>query len=133
LDSGPREPWRKIRAVMFLESSAMIVAGVWLIRRVNRGQGQPGRSSTHPDLEYSLKMAELEYRAATNKAKLALLDIKERELHLAEGRELDRLVATDALHREERAKAALIAVLRSQGYDEDQIESLLKIVDNEPE
>src|SRR5689334_6149722 len=117
--------------MMFLESSAMIVAGVWLIRRANRGQGQPGRPGTHPDLEYSLKMAELEYRAATNKTKLALLDIKERELHLAEGSELDRLVATDALHREERAKAALIAVLRSQGCNEDQMESMLRIVDNE--
>jgi hypothetical protein len=118
--------------MMFLESSAMIVAGVWLMRQVNRGQAQPGRSGAQPDLEYSLKMAELEYQAATNKTKLALLDIQERELHLVEGRELDRLVATDALHREERAKAALIAVLRSQGCNEDQIESLLKIVDNEP-
>jgi hypothetical protein len=122
----------EIRVMMFLESSAMIVAGLWLIRRANRGQGHPGASDTQPDLEYSLKMAELEYRAATNKTKLALLDIKERELHLAEGRELDRLVATDALHREERAKAALIAVLRSQGCNEDQIESLLEIIDNEP-
>src|ERR1700751_3564282 len=119
--------------MMFLESSVMTLAGLWLIRRSNRALPEPERSGPRPDLEYSLKMAELEYRAATNKTKLALLDIEERELHLAEGRELDRLVATDALHREERAKAALIAVLRSQGYDEDQIESLLKIVDNEPE
>ena len=117
---------------MFLESSAMIVAGLWLIRRANRGQAQPGRSGPHPDLEYDLKMAELEYQAATQKAEMALLEIKERELQSAEGRELDRFVATDALHREERAKAALIALLRSQGCDEEQIESLLKIVDNEP-
>jgi len=119
--------------MMFLEGSAMLLAGMWLIRRINRAQPQPRRSGPDPDLEYSLKMAELEYQAATQKAEMALLEIKEREVQSAEGRELDRLVATDALHREERAKAALIAVLRTQGCDEGQIESLLKIVDNEPE
>jgi len=111
----------------------MLLMGMWLIRRINRAQPQLGRSGPRPELEYSLKMAQLEYQAATQKAELALLEIKERELQLAEGRELDRLVATDSLHREQRAKAALIALLRSQGCNENQIESLLKIVDNEPE
>ena len=119
--------------MMFLEGSAMLLMGMWLIRRINRAQPQPGRSGPRPELDYSLKMAQLEYQAATQKAELALLEIKERELQLAEGRELDRLVATDSLHREQRAKAALIALLRSQGCNENQIESLLKIVDNEPE
>ena len=111
----------------------MLLMGMWLIRRINRAQPQPVRSGPRPELEYSLKMAQLEYQAATQKAELALLEIKEREVQLAEGRELDRLVASDSLHREQRAKAALIALLRSQGCNENQIESLLKIVDNEPE
>jgi len=111
----------------------MLLMGMWLIRRINRAQPQPVRSGPRPELEYSLRMAQLEYQAATQKAELALLEIKERELQLAEGRELDRLVASDSLHREQRAKAALIALLRSQGCNENQIESLLKIVDNEPE
>lgn len=74
----------------------------------------------------------MEYQAATNKAARALLDIKEQERPLAESRELDRMVAADALRREARAKVALIAVLRSLNYNESQIESLLNLVDAEP-
>jgi hypothetical protein len=101
---------------MFLEGIAMIVAAVWLIRRLHRPQSNPAPVGPHPDLAYSLRMATLEYQAAANKAAMALLDIKERERQLVESRELDQLVAADALCREARAKAALIAVLRSLGY-----------------
>src|SRR5438046_362665 len=76
--------------MMFLEGSAMLLAGMWLIRRINRAQPQPRRSGPDPDLEYSLKMAELEYQAATQKAEMDLLEIKEREAQSDEGRELDR-------------------------------------------
>jgi hypothetical protein len=45
--------------------------------------------------------------------------------------ELDQLLLQDAMNRETRAKAALIAVLQSQGCSERQIEDVLKTVDDQ--
>ena len=43
--------------------------------------------------------------------------------------ELDRMLLEDALAREQRAKAALVAVLRTDGCTEDQIEDVMNAVD----
>lgn len=44
--------------------------------------------------------------------------------------ELDGLILQDALTREQRSKAALIVVLKKQGCNQQEIESLLSVIDN---
>lgn len=48
-----------------------------------------------------------------------------------ETRELDDLLLIDAMNREARAKASLIAVLREHGCDEVQINEVLARIDNQ--
>lgn len=45
--------------------------------------------------------------------------------------QLERLVAQDALKREDRAKAALRAVLLKNGCNEDQIDTVMRTVEND--
>src|SRR5579863_9190908 len=119
--------------MMFLEGIVMLLVSLWLIRRIGRARHITRPSVPDPDLACRLKIAELKYQTATKNAEIALLKTKPRQLQVAEGRELDQLVTADAIHREERAKAALVAVLRRQGCNQEQIDSVLNMVDNEPE
>jgi hypothetical protein len=118
---------------MLLEGMGMLLAGLWLLRRSHRSPIQPPRSVLDTDREYRMKITELEYQAATKRLETAVLEIKGAGRPSAENGELDQWILTDALHRESRAKAALVAVLQWQGCDEEQIEAALKAVDNEPE
>ena len=56
----------------------MLAAGMWLLGRSNRVPTQPLRSVPDRDLEYKLKIAELEYQAALKKVETALLGIKDK-------------------------------------------------------
>ena len=45
--------------------------------------------------------------------------------------ELDRAIANDAVNRETRAKAALVAILKQDGCSQDQIDDVLQSVDDQ--
>lgn len=67
-----------------------------------------------------------------DKLQTLLEQYTEMRRNVVEEIKLNRQVTEDAIAREERAKAALVAVLRTSGCDEAQIEDVLKKVE-EPE
>ncbi len=58
---------------------------------------------------------------------------KERQDLLEQGRVLDQQLLNDAMARETRAKAALIAILQRQGVDLAGIQTVLDAIDNRDE
>jgi len=117
---------------MFLEAVGLI--GAWVIRRSNRNPRQRLRSASN--LVHGQQVTVSECQAAVKKLEAAMLEIVQKLLKLlvsAEDRELDRLVLADPLQREQRAKAALGAILRKQGCNPEQIEAVLNMLENQPE
>src|SRR5258708_31122369 len=84
------------------------------------------------DRELRIELARLKCELAIKVAELAALKAQKAAPEGVD-RELDRLILQDALQREARAKAAFGALLRRQGLDENQIQSLVDIIDGQPE
>ena len=86
-------------------------------------------TNRHP----SLKQASV-FRAEVDRLELLLKKYRSRYNKEATGDDkLCMLTAMDAIKREQRAKAALVGVLKESGCNEEQIDQVLLSVDNEEE
>ena len=109
---------------------------IWLARKTSRTRQR--EMALHHELY--LERLQRTFDQQRHEAKLLIADFRNkvsagretgtpRVISLSE--ELDQMVLTDALKREERAKQALVAVLRRNGLSESQVDDVLKSVDGD--
>jgi len=101
----------------FLASVILFMLGMWLIRRSRKSAAKPLKlDKPAPPIvpPPDPRVGVLENALKT----------------MRDSNELDKRVAEDAIAREARAKAALIAVLRGDGCTDEQIAVVLRQVEN---
>lgn len=128
-----------------IAGTLLVIIG-WLLYCLGRKYQAPGRAALAA-MEELLRMErerhDLEIRVLTSqfelaeKRKIVALGFDHKPGNKTEPasddlNEIRELVTQDALRREVRAKAALVAVLQQQGCSQEQVDEVLRKVDNDP-
>lgn len=100
--------------LQFMGYVLMAIVGLWLVRRSLRRKPRPAEKQVVPQLVPDPRVPVLERALKT----------------MQYSNELDKRVAEDAMAREARATSALVAVMRNDGCTDEQIESVLREVEN---
>lgn len=111
-------------------SIALVVVGVWIIR-LTRGRNPSQRTSIQ-HIQNLERVNQLLLRS-TNDLKEHRAQLLNKVTLLENNRLLDVAVAEDAIKREERAKGALLGVLKQNGCDAEQIAKVMALVDGKDE
>lgn len=130
-----------MRSIMlFLLGGWILWTGIKMIRRTSNPRRQMDQQILWMrQRELSQMQERLEILKNQREAmKLAILETQARitaQNHTVDNKPLDELsqrVLMDAMARENRAKAALLNILRGDGVDQDRIDAVMRMID-EPE
>lgn len=124
----------------FVIGLVLFCTGLWIMKSLaknldkNVDRARDNEQTTVPEWAKQLERTKgsglTENRIQADDGEFPVKDSPARDQERTINVELSEKVALDAMHREHRAKMALIAVLRQQGCTEEQILSVLTTIDD---